>query len=250
MSEARLIPVGTACAGDHVNVFIHGYRAMVSDSEVQKAKARVLRTGVPGESFLLAWMAGKWADSATVLGLRAAYRATRLRYLISPASVLIDAGLIGVNEAAQYKRMEWRASKVGRELPAMLAEVAQGRPINLIAHSLGARVVHHCLAEGDLAGLTIEDAVLLAGAADLKADNWPSCVAKLRGLLYNAYSHKDRVLKLTPDFRRRVGSRPFPQVLIDGVPKVVNHHSVGYGHVQSWTRLQELLPQVWPACGG
>lgn len=221
---------------------------MVSDSEVQKARERVLRTGVAGESYLLGWMAGRWADSATVLGLRAAYKASRLRYLLSPASVLIDAGLIGVNEAAQYKRMEWRASKVGRELPALLAEVAQGRPINLIAHSLGARVVHHCLAEGDLGSLTIQDVVLLAGAADLKADNWPACVAALRGQLYNAYSHKDRVLKLTPDFRRRVGSRPLPQVMIDGVPKVVNHHSVGYGHVQSWTRLHELLPQVWPAC--
>ncbi|MEO0532031.1 MAG: DUF726 domain-containing protein [Planctomycetota bacterium] len=250
MPDAKLIPAGTAVAGDQVNVFVHGYRSMVSDSEVEKAKARVQRTGVPGESYLLRWMAGRWADSATVVGLRAAYRATRLRYLISPASVLIDAGLIGVNEAAQFKRMEWRAAKVGQQLPALLGRVAGGRPINLIAHSLGARVVHHCLAEADLAGLLLRDVVLLAGAADLKSDNWPECVARLDGRLYNGYSHKDRILKITPDLRRRVGSRPLPQVLIDGVPKVVNHQCIGYGHVQSWTRLPELLPQIWPACCG
>ncbi len=247
MADARLIPVGSG-GGDRVNVFVHGYRAMASEAEVEKAKRRVLSTGVAGENYLLDWTAGRWRDSATVAGVRAAYKATRWRYALSPASLLVDAGMIGVAEAAQFKLMERQAEAIGEQLPGLLRSIVAGRPINLIGHSLGARVVHRMLARGDLTGLWFHDAVLLVGAADLNADDWPDCVERLGGRLYNVYSRRDRILKITPDLRKRVGSRPMPQVLVDGEPRVVNHDSSGLSHVQHWTKLPELLPRVWPAC--
>lgn len=249
MTDARLIAVGSDSGGsERVNVFIHGYRSMASEVEVDKAKRRVLAAQVTGENHLLDWTAGRWRDSATVAGLRAAYKATRWRYALSPLSLLVDAGLIGTAEAAQFKRMERRAEEVGARLPDLLRPIAAGRPINLIGHSLGARVVHHALAKGDLTGLWFQDAILLVGAADLNADDWPDCIERLGGCLYNAYSRSDRVLKITPDLRKRVGSRPMPQVVIDGKERVVNHDSTGLSHVKHWTKLAELLPAVWPDC--
>lgn len=247
--SASLIPVDPSqLGGDRVNVFVHGYRSMVSEADTEAACRRVQRAGVAGDSYLLNWMAGRWAESATVAGLRTAYRVSRATRLFSPWALLADAGVVGLHEVAQFKRMERRAEQVGGKLASQLAPIAGGRPINLIGHSLGARVVHHCLASEAAADLGWHDAVLLAGAADLESDDWPACVSRLRGRLYNAYSHKDRVLWMTPDLRRRVGSRPMRQVLIDGEPRVVNHQSQGVGHVRHWTHLADLLPTIWPGC--
>lgn len=250
MTEPRLIPVDpTRAGGASVNVFIHGYRSMTTDGEVEKAKRRIVATGVAGESYLLRWMAGRWSESATVAGLRTAYRVGRATRLLSPWALLADAGVVGVHEVAQFKRMERRAEQVGAGLAEQIAAVAGGRPVNLIGHSLGGRVVHHGLASVAAEQLRVHDVVLLAAAADLDAADWPACVARVRGRVYNIYSRKDRVLWMTPDFRRRVGARPMPPFRIEGEPRVVNQHAEGIGHVQHWTHLAELLPRYWPGLG-
>ncbi|TWT94745.1 hypothetical protein Pla108_35940 [Botrimarina colliarenosi] len=250
MPAASLIAVDPSQAGaPRVNIFVHGYRSMVSPADVEAARLRVQQTGVAGESYLLRWMAGRWSDSATVAGLRAAYKATRFRYALTPWALLVDAGVIGLHEAAQFKVMERKAEVVGRRLPALVAEIAEGRPVNFIGHSLGARVIHHALAHAHSADLTIDDVVLLAGAADLNAEDWERCVRQLRGKLYNAYSPRDRILRMTPDVRRRVGSRPMAPVVIDGEEKLVNITCPEVAHVAHWTRLPELLQRVWPHCG-
>lgn len=231
---------------ERVNVFIHGYRSMGSPRAVDAARHRVRRAGVGGECYLLRWMSGSWADSTRFASLRAAYRASRVPRLLSPWSLLADAGVVGAHEAIQFKLMERRAERVGRTLPAAILRVAGGRPVNLIGHSLGARVVHYCLASGDADALRLNDVVLLAGAADLDSVNWPECVARLEGKLYNAYSPRDRILRMTPDLRRRVGSRPLPTLEVAGERRVFNYETRGVSHVQHWTLLGDVLPQVWP----
>ena len=181
MSRALLIPVGDAELGREarVNVFVHGYRSMVSPVDVETAQQRVERTHVAGDSYLVRWMAGRWSESAVFAGLRAAYKARRLGYAFTPWALALDAGVIGLHEAAQFKRMERRAEAVGRLLPSLLAGIAGGRPINLIGHSLGARAVHAALRHAPGADLSLDDVVLLGGAADLDASDWPACVRLL-----------------------------------------------------------------------
>ena len=247
MAVAELIPVEPLRedSADRVNFFIHGYRSLTSTDQIKQAKRQVIASGAGGENYLVSWAAGRWRDSATVAGLRAAYRVARFRTLLAPWMVLVDAGVIGLAEAAQFKYMERQAEQVGRQLAPLLAEVARDGPINLIGHSLGARVIHTLLAEGDLSELAIEDCVLLAGAADATADNWPECVARIQGVLHNAYSPKDRVLRITPDLRRRVGYGPLK---IEAGDKVINHRLEGVSHVDYWSRLGRLLPLIWDKC--
>lgn len=234
-----------------LNVFVHGYRSMTSASQVEAARSRVASLGLPGRSRLMNWASGRWRDSAAVAGLRAAYRVARLRNVLTPWMLLVDAGVVGLAEVAQFKWMERRAERLGRELGPLLQREADGATVNMIGHSLGARVIHRLLAEMSRRGSgpadpRIGDVVLLGGAADLEADNWPDCVRRIDGRLFNAYSPRDRILKITPDLRRRVGGRPMKPCVVDGIEKVINQRFDRVSHVDYWTRLDELLPEIWP----
>ncbi|MEM9187058.1 MAG: DUF726 domain-containing protein [Planctomycetota bacterium] len=257
----RLRFVGEVEAGTRVNVFIHGYRSLASSEAVGRAARRVLAAGAVGENYLLDWDSGGWrrsfrANAATLAGLRAAYRVARLRHVLAPWMILVDAGVVSLAEVAQFKFMERRAERVGAELGPLVQAVADGRPVNLIGHSLGARVIHHALrrcssgvpSDGPTAGAAIEDCVLLAGAADLGAADWRDCLRSISGRLYNAYSPRDRILRITPDLRRRVGGGPMPQVVINDAERVVNHRCEEVGHTTYWTEIDRLLPRVWPGC--
>ena len=246
--RARLIDLGGS--GERINLFIHGYKSLETEAQVERTSRRIRALAIPGHNYLLQWSSGKWRDSALAGALTASYRVARFRHLLAPWMVLVDAGVLTISEVAQFKWMEQRARFVGRDLESLVDSIdgARGRPINLIGHSLGARVIHHALAAGSWRDHTLQDGVMLGGAADLDSPDWLDCVAKLHGQLFNGHSKKDRILAIAPDFRRRVGSAPLPFVEIGGKAKVVNHHCQGIRHVEYWTRLERVLPVVWSRC--
>lgn len=244
----KLLSVGGT--GLPVNLFIHGYKALETPRQVELTLGRLRRLKLPGQSLLLKWDSGRWKTSAVAAGARASYQFNRYRKVLSvnPWMLLAEAGALTAYEAAQFKLMERRSESVGRMIPELLSEAISDRPIsvNLIGHSLGARVIHLMLAHADLTDMEINDCIFLGGAADAVAEDWQACLGRIRGKLYNCYSRRDLVLQITPDLKRKVGSRPMPPVIVDGTDRVVNRACEKVRHVAYWSDIENLLPKVWP----
>ncbi len=230
-----------------INVFIHGYKAIGTSEQFAAAAELILAARPAGRVYFLHWKAGDWSTTRAVLAARNAYRAARVAKLTNPWSYVIDVGLVAATEIAQFKLMERRSTELGKDLKRFLNGIpdVQSQEINLIGHSLGARVIHSALANIDWSDYQINDCVFLAGAADLNADNWPQCLAQIRGRLFNGYTKNDPVLSITPDLRRRVGNCPMPDVWIDDRNKIVNKNCGRTTHTDFWNRLEFLLPKVW-----
>lgn len=245
--DAKLVAAGGE--GDPINIFIHGYKSLTSERSTGASLERIARLNVPGRNYLLQWSSGNWNRTAIVAGLRASYRVARIRHLLCPWMLLVDAGVMSIAEVAQFKWMEKRSELVGSELLEIVQAVerSESARVNLIGHSLGARIIHFGLRFNDWSDVRIGDCVLLGGAADSGVEAWNACLAKIEGRMFNGFSASDRILGITPDLRGRVGARPMPQIVVDGVPKVVNHHCVGVRHVDYWSKLDTVLPYVWQA---
>ena len=93
--------------------------------------------------------------------------------------------------------------------------------INLIGHSLGGRLVVHCLksiTDNTSPQLTINDVLLMAAAVEAQPCEARSMRDLIKGRLFNAYSTDDRILWLPVD-EKCIGRREvdnFDNVLIDG----------------------------------
>ncbi|MFP6611391.1 MAG: DUF726 domain-containing protein [Pirellulales bacterium] len=232
---------------DEANVFIHGYKAISSQEQFAAVVHAILTAKLRGRVYLLHWKSGKWSTTRGVLAARTAYRAARVSKIFNPWMLALDVGLVTASEIAQFKMSERRSERLGKNLKRHLSRIpdAKSRPINLIGHSLGARVIHAALAVGGWSDYNINDCVFLGGAADSAADNWPACLAQIDGRLYNGYSKYDTVLTMTPDLRKRVGSRAMSRVVIDGENKIVNKNCGRMSHTDYWQRLAFILPKVW-----
>jgi hypothetical protein len=232
---------------DEVNVFVHGYKAIESQDQFAAIVHAILATKTGGRIYLLHWKSGKWSTTSAVLAALTAYRAARVSKILNPWMIAIDVGLVAATEIAQFKLMERRSERLGKNLKRHLSRIpdAKSRPINLIGHSLGTRVIHAALANCDWSEYNINDCVFLGGAADLEADNWPDCLAQIGGRLYNGYSKIDSLLSITPDLRRRVGNYPMPEILIDGRSKIINTNCGRTLHTEYWERIEFLLPKIW-----
>lgn len=244
----KLLSVGGS--GSPVNLFIHGYKALETPKQVESTLERLRALKLPGRNLLLQWDSGRWKTSALAAGARATYQFNRYRKVLSinPWMLLAEASALTAYEAAQFKLMERRSESVGRLIPELLREAVSERPItvNLIGHSLGARVIHLMLAHADLSNIQVKDCIFLGGAADAAAKDWQTCLQQISGRLYNCYSPRDMVLQITPDLRRKVGSRPMRPVMVNGTDKVVNQPCDKVRHVAYWSDIATLLPKVWP----
>ena len=157
--------------------------------------------------------------------------------------MLTDAAVFAAGEIALFTYYERRAESLGRNLGSYIDAIPASKKlaINLIGHSFGARVIHYALGHNDWSGYNIKDCLFLGGAADVDSDNWQHCLTQIKGTLFNAYSKKDLALKLTPDFRKRVGRHP---IAIKS-PRIVNRHYPSFKHSDYWPRLGYILKRLW-----
>jgi hypothetical protein len=134
-----------------------------------------------------------------------------------------------------------RAADLGRTLKTHIAKIPHAReyPINLIGHSLGARVIHWALYANDWSDYRLKDCVLLGGAADGDDNDWPDCVREISGKIYNAYSRSDHALALKL-FERTCG-----RFGINWTHSRIVNRMYSLGHCEYWENLEYVLTHLW-----
>lgn len=144
-----------------------------------------------------------------------------------------------------------RAMKAGEVLADALINKAQGeRPVSLVGHSLGARVIYSCLlalARRQAFGL-VENVVLIGAPVPSDDEVWRSMRAVVTGRVINVYSENDYILA----FLYRTSS---VQLGIAGLQEIKGAYGVeSYdmsrdvtGHLKYQNMVGKILAEVgWP----
>jgi len=187
-----------------VNIYVHGYSAIMNYADKEKISAAI-RLNNSSKSFLYMWSSGSVAkkflslDQAVDLALGFNNKAL---LTLKKTKELFD----------HFRENQLKAELLGQDTffqELIKYKEAQGTShfkINLIGHSLGARLICNALQKNRelTAQLRINNVILLGGAFPVK-NNWLELVAMLDGNIYNFYSKKDFVLIFKPDSEKSIG---------------------------------------------
>ncbi|WP_219267586.1 DUF726 domain-containing protein [Pseudomonas sp. Xaverov 259] len=228
--------------GDVLNLYVHGYSAFFNRQQLGNFTQQL--ASIEGSTnLMLFWPAGHFLEN-----------------LFAPVKDVITAMLgggglgaatVGVGRAIayfldHYKSVEARVDEVAKTLLPELAHYLHGealpvRRINLIGHSLGARIlVKSLLASPEVARQLPLNNVLLMGGAISTSSPWDEVTAPLKGRVINCYSSKDWALAIKPDTERCIG-----RYAIDVTPalkaKVTNVHLATFDHAAYWPQLKTVV---------
>ncbi len=231
-----------------VNILVHGY-AGAEDASALEAFAETC-AGLPeASSFLLHWDAGNLAKAAMqgawerVSGAEVSSLPLRsLSRLFGPVGGVLawvtDAAIGGAEGAWRlFGDVRDRADRLAEGLSEVLREFVASRRVsvlNLVGHSLGARILVHGGAGGGFRNLPLRDVVLMGGAV-----SWPESGVPLPSgaRLFNLYSQTDGTLRLTRE--DCIGQSGLPDA-IARKKHVRQIHCKGYGHTDYWPNLADL----------
>ncbi len=226
-----------------INVFIHGYRAIGSQSEYETLCTQIAMSGIKGKIYILFWKSGSWKFSK-IQALALLRHLKDLRHIknINPWAIAGEVGIFAATEIYHFKRMQSRAENLGMNLKTRLMRISKryDMPINLIGHSLGARAIHYALAYNDLSNLYIKDCYFLGGAASATDQDWEECYDKTHGRFFCGYSKSDKVISLLGEsvtFDSLIGRHGIPWEDQD----VVNIEFKGFGHSCYWNNLEKAF---------
>ncbi|CRM49368.1 MULTISPECIES: DUF726 domain-containing protein [Pseudomonas] len=228
--------------GDVLNLYVHGYSAFFNQQQLGHFKQQL--AGIEGSTnLMLFWPAGHFLEN-----------------LFAPfkdviASMLGGGGLgaatVGLGKAIayfldHYKSVETRVDEVAKSLLPELAnylhrESLTVRRINLIGHSLGARIlVKSLLASPETARELPLNNVLLMGGAICTSSPWEQVAAPLTGRVINCHSSKDWALAMKPDTERCIGRYAIP-VTPALKTKLTNVHLASFDHAAYWPQLKTVV---------
>ena len=228
--------------GDVLNLYVHGYSAFFNRQQLGNFTAQL--ASIEGSTnVMLFWPAGHFLEN-----------------LFAPFKEVIGAMLgggglgaatVGVGKAIayfldHYKSVEARVDEVAQTLLPELAnylhaEALPVRRINLVGHSLGARIlVKSLLASPEAARELPLHNVLLMGGAICTSSPWDEVSAPLQGRLINCHSSKDWALAIKPDNERCIGRYAIP--LTPALKaKVSNVHLATFDHAAYWPQLKTVV---------
>jgi len=228
--------------GDVLNLYVHGYSAFFSQQQLGNFSQQ-LATIEGSTNLMLFWPAGHFLEN-----LFAPFKDVIASMLGGGA---LGAATIGVGKAIayfldHYKSVEARVDEVAKSLLPELANYLHGesikvRQINLIGHSLGARLlVKSLLASPEVARELPLNNLLLMGGAICTSSPWDLVSAPLKGRVINCHSSKDWALALKPDTERCIGRYAIP--LTPALKaKVANVHLATFDHAAYWPQLKTVV---------
>ncbi|RBH53615.1 MULTISPECIES: DUF726 domain-containing protein [Pseudomonas] len=214
------------------NVFVHGYSAGHNAVDRQSMIERVPDSLDHFTNIFAFWPSSHIARlNNTSLQLVSA--SVRTHWAVGVASLASD-------RAIHYSRIRSRAEEMGKVLLDQLGKyLCDYHPhvdtINLIGHSLGARLVVSSLRSGtseQARRLAINDVLLMAAAVRVDADEARQLRSRLRGRLINAYSSSDWTLLMNMD-ESCLGRNE--------VEHFENIQIADFGHCDYWKKLPEVL---------
>ncbi|OCW24597.1 DUF726 domain-containing protein [Pseudomonas aylmerensis] len=228
--------------GEVLNLYVHGYSAFFNQQQLGNFKQQL--AAIEGSTnLMLFWPAGHFLEN-----LFAPFKDV-ITAMLGGGS--LGAATVGVGKAIayfldHYKSVEARVDEVARSLLPELAgylhgEALQVRRINLIGHSLGARIlVKSLLANPETARELPLDNLLLMGGAICTSSPWDEVSALLKGRVINCHSSKDWALAMKPDTERCIGRYAIP-VTPALKAKVTNVHLASFDHAAYWPQLQTVV---------
>lgn len=228
--------------GDVLNLYVHGYSAFFNRQQLGGFKEQL--ASIEGSTnLMLFWPAGHFLEN-----LFAPFKEV-IGAVLGGGS--LGAATVGVGKAIayfldHYKSVEARVDEVAKSLLPELANYLHGesldvRRINLIGHSLGARIlVKSLLASPETARELPLDNLLLMGGAICTSSPWDVVSAPLKGRVINCHSSKDWALAIKPDTERCIGRYAIP-VTPALKAKVTNVHLATFDHAAYWPQLQAVV---------
>ncbi|MCX4066967.1 DUF726 domain-containing protein [Pseudomonas sp. S1Bt30] len=228
--------------GEVLNLYVHGYSAFFNRQQLGNFKQQL--AGIEGSTnLMLFWPAGHFLEN-----LFAPFKDV-IAAMLGGGS--LGAATVGVGKAIayfldHYKSVEARVDEVAKTLlPELTRYLRQEslpvRRINLIGHSLGARIlVKSLLANPGTARQLPLDNLLLMGGAICTSSPWEEVSGLLSGRVINCHSSKDWALAIKPDTERCIGRYPIP-VTPALKAKVCNVHLATFDHAAYWPQLQTVV---------
>ena len=225
----------------HLNLFIHGYSAIMNEASEQKI-IRNINLANPHKSLLYLWSSGSlvkhFASASQVLDVISGLHNTT-RLTVKKTEELF----------MHFKENQSKAEEIGvdcllQDLSKLLeTNNADYIKINLIGHSLGARMICAAIKENyELTKkLKIHNVVFLGGAAPIQ-NNWSDITDCISGNIYNFYSKIDVALMFKPDAEKSLGRYEIPTQ--ENTQNKIHNIQVKYHHWDYWNNLSNIQKLV------
>jgi len=220
-----------------LNIFIHGYSAIINQASEIKI-IRSINQANTNKSLLYLWSSGSLAKHFT-----------SRKQILDLISGLQNTTMLTVQKTEElfmhFKENQSKAEEIGntcllQDLSKLLeTKQASFSKINLIGHSLGARMICSALkANPELAKkLKIHNVVFLGGAAPIQ-NTWEDITDVISGNIYNFYSKIDVALMFKPDTEKSLGRYEIPPQT--KTLNKIHNVQVKYHHWDYWENLNNI----------
>lgn len=226
-----------------INIYINGFNQNKND--LIKSTSRINSLELPGKVYQLFWSSNISFPKPLLTTARIGGKLMKFSLLPQPylADLIVDGGSYAAEVTTSWLYAKGVAEELGYNLKRYISHIPKAHeyPINLIGHSLGARIIHWALYYNSWDDYKINDVILLGGATDSESGDWEDCAEEINGRLINIYSTKDKVLRIKPDREKNIGSYP-----IEEDHDRIENYEYDYSHGEYIENIVDVYDDLFP----